>query len=919
MAEFVTILTKAEKGIPLTAQEADADLIALKNGINNLHAMQGEAALAATTAINSVMASVADAQAQVQAAKDLVAATKDDVENQILDAKNLLAADLVNINTEFTQVHTQLDSLTSTTEDSSARLASLQQTFTNDSLAKATAISALDTRLGASEANIITIQKAQSNLESSTATSLSQLTSAVGANSTSLTNLATTVATNQQATATAMAALDTRVGNAESTLTTLSQSVTTLTSAQNTYFTNMNSRVGATESDLSNLHTTIATQNTANATAFSNLTTTVGEHTTAISNISASINGIEAKWGVAVNNNGRVTGLFLNSGADSKTTFAIQVDKFALVDPTNTEHAVFSYLNGNIMMDAAYVDIVGIVNFINSDNGTGTEIDGARLKTGTVTADNFTSPNYVAPAPVGDGTYTAPTGVKLASIPYATHFHDGSTALVNMEMSTTANFGGHMVGDVLDSTFKRSITFKLPGFYRWTCPTGVNWVNALLVGGGGGGACGGAYASNKVAGCGGGGGGGTTTYVKLRVIPGVTYLIRVGPGGAGGIYGAVTGAYAGQHGYASWIIPEGCQFSYNGTMTFAGANYQHDMGFERLRAASNDNGTSASATQSFLAYTGLTPLTDNSAGNTVDISSELWPLWAISAGGFGAFSRAGAIGGGTCPVGGGSLWGLDAATLAASDAGYGGGRPTPDPATLNKLNQDGENTALLDLVPDGTNWLPIRGGARNTMFGSIYCGGSGACGAQLITSDFITRFQQNSSMLVASHQGGTATTSYGMFGKNMLTSALDPGQGGLQSLGGSGGHSALGTGCEGAFFLDTPAGRVMTPDEKTAFGADPNNWSKGWTEALLVDMVGLTNNVTAMVAHPNGDPYQLHSNNSLVNPGGGGGGGLGFPVADDANNSSSATGSYMGPDGSNITLRLRDGCAGNPGLVTLQW
>ena len=73
-------------------------------------------------------------------------------------------------------------------------------------------------------------------------------------------------------------------------------------------------------------------------------------------------------------------------------------------------------------------------------------------------------------------------------------------------------------------------SYTTPGTYSWTCPQGVTSINAICVGGGG--------AGNAGAGSG-GGGGGLGYKNNITVIPGTTYTIVVGAGGAENTTGSV--------------------------------------------------------------------------------------------------------------------------------------------------------------------------------------------------------------------------------------------------------------------------------------------------------------------------------------------------------------------------------------------
>ena len=72
-----------------------------------------------------------------------------------------------------------------------------------------------------------------------------------------------------------------------------------------------------------------------------------------------------------------------------------------------------------------------------------------------------------------------------------------------------------------------------PGTFTWTCPTGVTSVTVICVGGGGAGGAG----INV-----GGGGGGGVGYKQIAVVPGLTYTVVAGAGGATALSGGTGGS-----------------------------------------------------------------------------------------------------------------------------------------------------------------------------------------------------------------------------------------------------------------------------------------------------------------------------------------------------------------------------------------
>lgn len=133
--------------------------------------------------------------------------------------------------------------------------------------------------------------------------------------------------------------------------------------------------------------TAISTATSANATSIQSLTTTVGSQTASISTLSESVDGVRAKWGVTINNNGAISGISLNSGADQRSVFKIQADRFQ-IEPQTAGSAISPF----------YVE------------GGTTYIENAVIKNGSIT--QIVSTNF----PGGSGTAT-PVNLTLSSVP----------------------------------------------------------------------------------------------------------------------------------------------------------------------------------------------------------------------------------------------------------------------------------------------------------------------------------------------------------------------------------------------------------------------------------------------------------------------------------------------------------------------
>lgn len=87
------------------------------------------------------------------------------------------------------------------------------------------------------------------------------------------------------------------------------------------------------------------------------VTTNLNGFNTTVQTLSESVDGVKGKWGVTINNNGAVTGIELNSGADRKSEFKIQADKF-YVAPQNGTSVVPFRVEGNVV----YIEEANIKN-----------------------------------------------------------------------------------------------------------------------------------------------------------------------------------------------------------------------------------------------------------------------------------------------------------------------------------------------------------------------------------------------------------------------------------------------------------------------------------------------------------------------------------------------------------------------------
>ena len=120
------------------------------------------------------------------------------------------------------------------------------------------------------------------------------------------------------------------------------------------------------------------------ATRVETVATTVNDVTTTVTEISESVNGIEGRWGVGIDVNGKVIGLVRLDGGATGSTFTVLADKFIVRHPTTTTdiqafivgmvNGISTVgINGNLVVDdtilARHIDVSSLSS-ITADVGT---------------------------------------------------------------------------------------------------------------------------------------------------------------------------------------------------------------------------------------------------------------------------------------------------------------------------------------------------------------------------------------------------------------------------------------------------------------------------------------------------------------------------------------------------------------------
>ena len=195
------------------------------------------------------------------------------------------------------------------------------------------------------------------------------------------------------ANATAVSGLETRVTSAEGNI---SSNATSITSLQ-ADLTSAESDIAANSSAVTTLTSSVSTLDgevSALSSNVTSLTTTVGSNTTNITTNASSINGIEGKYAVKINNNGHVSGFGLISTANNATptsTFTVTADAFKIVDTSGaaTPAAPFEVYTTSRTVDGVTVPAGVYMENANITSAQIKTLDADVITTGTLNADRL--------------------------------------------------------------------------------------------------------------------------------------------------------------------------------------------------------------------------------------------------------------------------------------------------------------------------------------------------------------------------------------------------------------------------------------------------------------------------------------------------------------------------------------------------
>jgi hypothetical protein len=226
----------------------------------------------------------------------------------------------------------------------------------------------------------------------------------------------------------------------------LSSSISAVSASVTALDTRVTGQVNTLTASVANETTARVNGDSANASAITAVNTTVNSLSTTVSQHTTSINGIQGRWTVQIDNNGYVSGVDLISNADKGTTpystFTVTANAFRIVSPGLTPVVPFEVVNGVTYIKNVKIDTAAI--------GTAT-IDTLQIKNNGV-SDVFTY--AVNHAGASGGAVTANVYTNLVTS-YGTPAVSVTGIATGSKVHVRAHFNAKRAGDSGDNVFVR--------------------------------------------------------------------------------------------------------------------------------------------------------------------------------------------------------------------------------------------------------------------------------------------------------------------------------------------------------------------------------------------------------------------------------------------------------------------------------
>ncbi len=289
---------------------------------------------------------------------------------------------------------TRIDTLGSRTDSNEAAIANEVTARTNAISAEASERQALTSRVAGNETAILNEQATRANAIAAESQARQSLASQVAANSTAIQNEATTRANADGAIAQQFAVLG-AWRNGQSAF------VLDLNRVEVAAGWTLGTRLSGIDTSIGNVSASVVDERTARINGDNALSqtlqtvqNTVGGNTASITSLQEVTNGLNTRYGVALNGNGHITGFVMNNNS-SYGTFAIVADNFSITAPNGGSPVQpFSVVAGRARFNAN-VDIYGdlmVTGSINNTKLVDNTVSGvkAAYAAGTISLNNAT-------------------------------------------------------------------------------------------------------------------------------------------------------------------------------------------------------------------------------------------------------------------------------------------------------------------------------------------------------------------------------------------------------------------------------------------------------------------------------------------------------------------------------------------------
>lgn len=304
-------------------------------------------------------------------------------------ADQAIASSVTNLTATVTTNKNTQDAINAGQADKNGQLdasvVTLTASITNEATVRANADSALSSQISTVSAEYkaedTAIRGDLADLENSTTGSITTLTASISNEATARANADSALASQISTVEAEYKVADIGLKNGyEADDAVIRASVVTETNARVTADSALASQISTVQSELGDDIASVQTYSETNITRIDGNVATTNGNVTALGNRTTAV---EAKWGVRVNVNGKVTGIALNNNG-SQSSFSVQADQFIINNGTTDSGAPFEVLGGVTKIKNA------AVGTIQSDNWNGSTVGWQILKNGNATFNNVT-------------------------------------------------------------------------------------------------------------------------------------------------------------------------------------------------------------------------------------------------------------------------------------------------------------------------------------------------------------------------------------------------------------------------------------------------------------------------------------------------------------------------------------------------